>query len=75
MTITVQAGDAFDLMDATLEVGAASEATPSAAHTHFWGEWAVWVGAGALALAALALVALALVARRRQKHQRKHRHL
>ena len=70
MTITVQAGDAFDLMDATLEVGAASEATRSAAHTHFWGEWAVWVGAGALALAALALVA-----RRRQKYQRKHRHL
>ena len=67
MTITLQAGDAFDLMD---EVDAASEATPSSAHTHFWGEWAVWAGAGALALAALALVA-----RRRQKYQRKHRHL
>jgi hypothetical protein len=70
LTITVQAGDATDLMDATLEVGPASAAAASVAHSHFWGERAVWLGAGALALAAVALVA-----RRRQKYQRKHRHL
>lgn len=70
LTITVQAGEDTDLMDATLEVGPDAEATHSVAHSHFWGEWAVWVGAGVLALAAVALVA-----RRRQKYQRKHRTL
>lgn len=74
MTITVQAGEDTDLMDATLEVGpdsaAGASASTSAAHSHFWGEWAVWGGAGALALAGVALVA-----RRRQKYQRKHRTL
>lgn len=68
LTITVQAGDSLDLMNATLEVGPAGAAGAGAQHTHFWGEWAVWWGAGALALAAVALVAI----RRRRRQSRKH---
>lgn len=67
LTITVQAGDSADLMNATLEVGPAGAAGAGVPHTHFWGEWAVWSGAGALALAAVALVAI-----RRRRQSRKH---
>jgi len=66
LTITVQAGDSADLMNATLDVDPAGAAGAGVPHTHFWGEWAVWWGAGALALAAVALVA---IRRRRQSRQ------
>lgn len=66
LTVTVLAGDATDLMDATLEVGAAIPTTeqlpPNA------GKWIIWSSATVLSLAALGL----LVARRRKQH-RKHR--
>jgi len=56
LAITVQAGNATDLMDATLEVGPSIAAGARAApHAHFWGEWAAWSGAAAVALAAFSL--------------------
>jgi hypothetical protein len=67
VTLTVQAGDEADLMNATLEVGPASVASAGAQHTHFWGEWAVWWGAAALSLAGIGLVVI-----RRRKQSRKH---
>ena len=67
LAITVQTGDATDLLDATLEVGQVGLANVGAPHTHFWGEWAVWWGAAALSMAAAALV----VVRRNRRH-RKH---
>lgn len=63
VTITVQAGDNADLMNATLESG---PATTGVVHTHFWSEWAVWWGAAALLLAGVSLVAI----RRRQQRQK-----
>jgi hypothetical protein len=72
LTITVQAGDSADLMNATLEVGSAGAAGAGVQHTHFWGEWAVWWGAAALALAAVALVATRR--RRRQSRQPSRKH-
>lgn len=71
LTITVQAGDSADLMNATLEVGPAG-AGAGAQHTHFWGEWAVWWGAAALSLAAVALVAIRR--RRQSSHQQNRKH-
>jgi hypothetical protein len=65
LTITVQAGDVTDLMDATLEVAAPSAGAFGTPHTHLWGEWAVWLGVAVLALAAAVL----LVARRRHARQ------
>lgn len=49
LTISIEAGDSTDLLSATLDT-----APPQAAvtHVHTWGEWAVWLGAAALALAA-----------------------
>ena len=67
LTITVQAGDRADLMNATLEVGPASAAGVGAQRTHFWRGWLVWSGAVALALAAVALVAI-----RRRRQNRTH---
>ena len=63
LTITVQAGDSADLMEATLDSG---PVMAGVVRTHFWSEWAVWAGAGALLLAGLSLVVL----RRRQKRQK-----
>ena len=67
LTITVQAGDSADLMNATLEVGPASAAGVGAQRTHFWRGWLVWSGAIALALAAVALLA-----NRRRRQSRTH---
>ena len=62
LTISVQAGDAADLLTATLDL-----ALPAAGieHAHGWGEWAAWSAAGALLLAGAGLVA---VRRRKRKH-------
>ena len=63
-TISVQAGDAADLLTATLDL-----APPAAGveHAHGWGEWTVWGASGALLLAGAGLVAV-----RRRKMNRKH---
>jgi LPXTG-motif cell wall-anchored protein len=62
LTISVQAGDAADLLTATLDL-----APPAAGveHAHGWGEWTVWSAAGALLLAGAGLAA---VRRRKRKH-------
>ncbi|MBI3149540.1 MAG: LPXTG cell wall anchor domain-containing protein [Betaproteobacteria bacterium] len=62
LTISVQAGDASDLLTATLD-----HAPPAVAveHVHGWGEWIVWGAAGSLLLAAGGLVA---VRRRKRKN-------
>lgn len=62
LTISVQAGDAADLLTATLDL-----ALPAAGveHAHGWGEWTVWGASGALLLAGAGLVA---VRRRKRKH-------
>jgi hypothetical protein len=39
VAITVQAGDAADLMDATLDISSTNTQVPSA---HFWSSWKVW---------------------------------
>lgn len=61
LTISVQAGDAADLLAATLDI-----ALPAAGveHVHGWGEWTVWGASGALLLAAGGLIA---VRRRKRK--------
>jgi len=53
LTISIEAGDSVDLLSAVLDT-----TPPQAAvtHVHTWGEWAVWLGAAALALAAGILV-------------------
>ncbi|MCF8212007.1 MAG: hypothetical protein K9K38_21770, partial [Rhodoferax sp.] len=66
LTVTVLAGDASDLMDATLEVGAATPVSATGQLSQNISKWAVWSGAAVLLLAALGL----LVARsRKQRHQ------
>jgi LPXTG-motif cell wall-anchored protein len=62
LTISVQAGDAADLLTAMLDL-----ALPAAGveHAHGWGEWTVWGASGALLLAGAGLVA---VRRRKRKH-------
>lgn len=64
LTISVQAGDAADLLTATLDL-----APPAAGveHAHGWGEWTVWGASGVLLLAGAGLVAV-----RRRKMNRKH---
>ena len=65
LTMTVQAGDATDLMDATLEVGPPSGAALGTSAARFSGAWLVWSGAAALALAVAGLVAT------RRRHTRR----
>ncbi len=64
LTISVQAGDAADLLTAALDL-----APPAAGveHVHGWGEWTVWGASGVLLLAGAGLVAV-----RRRKKNRKH---
>lgn len=69
LVITVQAGEATDLMDATLEVGSVRQAATGVSHTHLWGEWTVWWGAAALSAAAAALM---VIRRQRRQSNRKH---
>lgn len=49
LTIAIAAGDSADLLAATLD---AAPLLAGVEHVHGWGEWAAWLGAGALALAA-----------------------
>jgi hypothetical protein len=56
LAITVQAGDATDLMDATLEVGPVTAPNAVTSHTLLRGNWTAWSGAFALVVVALALV-------------------
>lgn len=60
LTIAVEAGDVADLLSATLEI-----VPPQAgvAHVHLWGEWTVWLVAGALVLAG----GVMMLVRRRRK--------
>lgn len=67
LTITVQSGEVFDLMSATLEVSPAREPQAANQNLPFWGRWAAWSAAGALALATLAWVVI-----RRRKTNRAH---
>jgi hypothetical protein len=55
LAITVQAGDATDLMDATLEVGPVTAPNAVTSHTLLRGNWTVWSGALALVAAAMAV--------------------
>jgi LPXTG-motif cell wall-anchored protein len=66
LTISVQAGEAADLLTAALDL-----APPAAGveHAHGWGEWAVWGASGVLLLAGAGLVAV-----RRRKMDRKQHH-
>lgn len=62
LTISVQAGDAADLLTAALDL-----APPAAGveHAHGWGEWAIWGAAGSLLAVAGGLV---VVRRRKRQH-------
>lgn len=66
IAITVQAGDAMDLMDATLEVGAVTATTPGVDPSRSPRAWGLWTGAAALLLAGTGLV---FVRRRQQRRQ------
>ena len=70
LTVTVLAGDASDLMDATLEVGAATPMPATGKLGQNTSKWAVWSGAALLLLAALGL----LVARRRMQRHKHSQH-
>lgn len=65
LTISIETEDSADLLLATLDIR-----PPSAGigHVHEWSEWAVWSGAGVLALAGGAL----WIARRRKKSKGVH---
>ena len=56
LTMTVQAGDVTDLLDATLEVGPASAVALGSPPARVSGTWVVWSGAVVLALAALGFI-------------------
>lgn len=64
LTISVQAGEAGDLLTATLDL---APPTAGGEHAHGWGEWAVWGASGVLLLAGAGLVA---VRRRKMNRQR-----
>ena len=64
LTISVQAGDAADLLTATLDLALPAVGVE---HAHGWGEWTVWGASGVLLLAGAGLVAV-----RRRKKNRKH---
>lgn len=64
LTISVQAGEAADLLTATLDL---APPTAGGEHAHGWGEWAVWGASGVLLLAGAGLVAV-----RRRKMNRNH---
>lgn len=66
LTISVQAGDAVDLLTATLDLAAPAAGVE---HVHSWAEWAVWSASGVLLLAGAGLVAV-----RRRRMNRKHKH-
>lgn len=70
LTVTVLAGDASDLMDATLEVGAATPVPATGQLSQNTSKWAIWSGAAVLLLAALGL----LVARSRKQHRKHSQH-
>ena len=61
LTISIQAGETADLLNATLDLAAPE---PAIEHVHSWDEWAVWGGAGVVLLAGVGLV---LLRRRRIK--------
>lgn len=63
LTISVQAGDAADLLVATLDLALSATGVE---HAHGWGEWAVWGASAALLAAATGLV---VIRRRRQRHK------
>ncbi|MCA1974676.1 MAG: LPXTG cell wall anchor domain-containing protein [Caenispirillum sp.] len=63
LMISVQAGEAADLLTATLDLAAPAAGV---AHAHSWDEWAIWGAAGALLAAGAGLVAV-----RRRKMKRK----
>lgn len=65
IAITVQAGDAMDLMDATLDVGPVIAGATGVEHSRDPRAWGVWTGAAALLLAGAGLV----FARRRQQRR------
>lgn len=62
LTISIEAGDSADLLLATLD---ATPTQAAVAHVHGWSEWAIWLGAAALALAAGGLMAV-----RRRKNRK-----
>ena len=66
LTISVQAGEAADLLTATLDLAAPQTGVE---HAHGWGEWTVWSASGVLLLAGAGLVAV-----RRRRMNRKHKH-
>lgn len=47
LTISVEAGDSFDLLTATLDTSAS---VTNEEHTHGWSEWVIWGISGALLL-------------------------
>lgn len=63
LTIAIEAGDSADLLSATLD---AAPLRAGIEHVHGRGEWAAWLGAGALALTAGVL----LMMRRRKQGAR-----
>lgn len=64
LTFTVQAGEATDLMDGSLEIPQPGTSGSDAAHASAFGAWPIW--AGALALLATGLL---FVARRMQRQR------
>jgi hypothetical protein len=64
MTISVQAGDAADLLTATLDI---APPAADAEHAHGWGEWTA-LGAAGVLLAAGAGLAAARHRRKNRKH-------
>lgn len=55
LTFSIEAGEAADLVSATLDT---SQPLAADAHRHGWSEWVVWTAAGAVLLAAGLLFAM-----------------